>query len=895
MSVSAQRKKFINYKIAEPGFANNVNSFIFDAANRLWCLTDDGLYRANTAEPTGELEFERLMPWPTPLSTTAFTDRRGRLWLGAGRALFQVVDSNIRKYGGVDAPGGLDITGLAEDSGGQVYVCNRRELFALGSSEPNGDWENLPISLVPGEEIRSMIPDAEAGLWLGTSRGLIRYRDGRQTVYAGAQGIAGDVGRALAQDREGNLWVGTRAGVYKLAGEMIVSYTEVEGLPDSNVTKVFEDREGRIYAITAGKGVVRIAGGRVVPVPGSQAPPFDTTRNILLDGRGDWWLKTDKHLFRFPGPGLELRIAKKPVEGFSRPSDALTNGLHEDNAGRVWMTGYSEEPKSIYRFDPRLKHPFIERIELESDQELTPLIDLQSDRSGGLWLATHAQLARMRDGKVTFMRATAGLPETLPRALFSDSRGWLWIGLRYGGVSVTETPEADQPTFINFNSREGLASDSVLSIAEDDAGRIYLGTGRGLDQLDPSTGRIRHFTAVEGLAGTWVNHILKDSRGSIWIATRTGLSRLNLRAERSVDYLPQAYVSRIQVAGEDVAVPETGALEVPELELAASRNNLLIEYVGLSFLAEGTLRYQYKLEGVDQDWSSLSQQRSVNFARLSPASYRFLVRAVNQAGETSEHPAVIKFRILPPVWQRWWFVAAVVILAALAAYRFYRYRVERLVELERMRTRIATDLHDDIGSNLSRIAILSEVAAQRVDGVKPQVTEPLSIIAATSRELVDSMSDIVWATNPAKDHVGDLAQRMRRFASDIFTARNITFHFRVPSGEAYRKVSADVRRQVFLIFKESVNNVVRHSGCAEAHIELRIEGGRLELTVRDDGKGFDMANHSEGSGLTSMASRAMSIGGALEVISSGGKGTTVTLNAPLVAAAKPQDTRLSRE
>jgi signal transduction histidine kinase len=271
-----------------------------------------------------------------------------------------------------------------------------------------------------------------------------------------------------------------------------------------------------------------------------------------------------------------------------------------------------------------------------------------------------------------------------------------------------------------------------------------------------------------------------------------------------------------------------------------------------------------------------------------------MVRAVNQNGDTSERPAVIQFHILPPVWQRWWLITFVAIVVGLAAYRFYRYRVARLVELERVRTRIATDLHDDIGSNLSRIAILSEVATQRVDGTNVQVREPLSLIAATSRELVDSMSDIVWAVNPNKDHISDLAQRMRRFASDVFTARNIEFHFRAPSVEADLKLSADVRRQVFLIFKESVNNSVRHSGCTEVDIELRIEAGWLTLTLKDNGKGFNPAGIGDGNGLVNMSARAKSMGGKIDVKSSKGEGVTVTLKAPLFATVKPQSTRLHR-
>jgi len=896
---TAQRKKFVSYKVGKSGSANNVNKLIFDAAGRLWCLTDEGIYRATISEPPVEPQFELVMPSAAFLSHATFADRRGRLWLSLGNKLIQIVEDRINTYSAAEKVGGYDIAGIAEDRRGQLFVANLQALFAFieteSDTEKGGQWEKLPLSLAPGETIRSMVADVEAGLWLGTSKGLIRYQNGQQTVYSGAQGIAGGVGYAMAQDRQGNLWLNTQTGVYQLAGEMIVSYTKAEGLPDGIIAKVFEDPAGRIYAIIPDKGVVEIAGGRAVPVSGSQVSPFTRLRNILLDSRGDWWMKTDNELFRSPGSKPDFRRGKKPAEGFARAREKLTLGLHEDKAGKVWISGYEGETNFIYQFDPqRIAPSAIERIKLESDQEISPLIAMQSDRAGALWLAMHAQLGRLRHSKVTFFQPGAGLPDVYPRALFSDSRGWLWVGLRYGGVSVTEEPEAEQPVFINYSSRNGLASNTVFSITEDAAGRIYLGTGRGLDQLDPLTGRIHHFTAADGLAGTWITHCMKDSRGNIWVATTTGLSRLNLQAERAVNYPPPVYVNRIQVAGEDQVLPETGVLEAPQLELTASRNNLLIEYVGVSFQAERTLRYQYMLEGVDRDWNAPVEQQAVNYARLSPGSYRFLVRAVNQDGKTSERPAVFQFRILPPLWQRWWFVTLAALLAGLAAYRFYRYRLARLLELERVRLAIATDLHDDIGSNLSRIAILSEVATQRVDRANSQVREPLSLIAATSRELVDSMSDIVWAINPNKDHIGDLAQRMRRFASDIFTARNIEFHFHAPSAEAYLKVSADVRRQVFLIFKESVSNVVRHSACTEAEIELQIEEGRLTLTLRDNGKGFDPASVGEGNGLPSMMARAKSISGKLEIISNQ-KGSTVRLKVPLIATAKPQNTRLHRE
>jgi PAS domain S-box-containing protein len=207
-------------------------------------------------------------------------------------------------------------------------------------------------------------------------------------------------------------------------------------------------------------------------------------------------------------------------------------------------------------------------------------------------------------------------------------------------------------------------------------------------------------------------------------------------------------------------------------------------------------------------------------------------------------------------------------------------REERLRELERVRRRIATDLHDDIGSSLTQISILSEVLRQRL-GNNQTAAEPLDLIASASRELVDSMSDIVWAINPQKDHLSDLTQRMRRFAADSLTARNIRFQLALPESDADVALGANMRREVFLIFKESINNMVKHSGCSEAWIELSFAEGMLRLRLRDNGRGFDTARESEGHGLVSMRDRAEGIGGTLELRSQPNGGTTISLQVPL--------------
>ena len=341
------------------------------------------------------------------------------------------------------------------------------------------------------------------------------------------------------------------------------------------------------------------------------------------------------------------------------------------------------------------------------------------------------------------------------------------------------------------------------------------------------------------------------------------------------------------------AIPELGTPALTGLTLEPDQNQIEIGYTVLSFGTGGGPKYQYRLEGADAGWSQPSDDRRVTYVTLAPGGYRFLVRAVTADGTVTD-PATIAFVILRPVWQRPWFVALSLALLGLAVSLVHRARVSRLVAVERMRTRIATDLHDDIGASLSQIAVLAEVMRQRHPG-EAELHDPLGRIADTSRELIASMSDIVWAINPRRDSLTDVVQRMRRFASDVLTARGIAFSVDAPDGERVR-LGADVRRHVYLIFKESINNLVRHSGATSARIELAIDHGRLVLDVDDDGVGFDAGEAHAGHGLASLRDRALSIGGSLQVDSAPGRGTRLRLEVPLGPSGwRPRRNRVPRQ
>jgi signal transduction histidine kinase len=433
--------------------------------------------------------------------------------------------------------------------------------------------------------------------------------------------------------------------------------------------------------------------------------------------------------------------------------------------------------------------------------------------------------------------------------------------------------------FVSYSTVQGLSSDLTTSITEDLRGHIYVGTSQGLDELDPGSGVVKHYTTADGLASGPLLAAFCDYRSMLWFGTTKGLSRFLPRPEE-VKAAPAILITKLHVAGSAQRVSALGETEVLLPKMSASQNQVQIDFVGLSFAPGEVLRYQYKLEGSDADWSAPTEQRTVNFANLAPRNYRFLVRTVNSEGVTSTTPAAVSFTILPPIWRRWWFATLAVLVVVLTTYALFRYRVARALELANIRTHIAADLHDDIGSNLTRIAILSEVAHSQLGNGNPQVESPLLSIANISRESVASMSDIVWAINPKRDTLLDLIQRMRRFATEVLTPRGIEFRFSAPDADNDLKLGADLRREIFLLYKETLNNVVRHSKCARAAIEFQIERSWLVLTVRDDGRGFNLEEASEGQGLLSMTRRAARLGGEVRIDSKPGNGTTIYFRVP---------------
>jgi signal transduction histidine kinase/streptogramin lyase len=619
--------------------------------------------------------------------------------------------------------------------------------------------------------------------------------------------------------------------------------------------------------------------------------PVWTSNVGFLDHTGSWWFLTERQLFRFDHvQPLESLAGRQPSAIFKTGPDFHDGAFYmifEDSRGDVWISARSavatQRGLTLWQRNTNTLHLFGAAEGLPEGNAPSAFCE---DRAGNIWLGFYyGGVARYVNGKFTLYTSQDGLPEGSVMAIHRDQHGRLWMASSGGGVIRIDDPTATRPAFVYYSTANGLTSNNVRQITEDQAVRIYLGTVRGIDRLSPDTGRVKHYSMADGLADDFITAALRTRDGALWFGTQNGLSRLMPEPDEPAP-APPIMIGDLHVAGVKQPLSELGENQVGQLELGYTQTNLQIDFFSLSFASAERIRYQHKLEGADQDWSPAAGERTVSYANLAPGTYRFMVRAVNADGVLSPRPALVSFRIAPPLWSRWWFILASILLFGAVVYWIARASLLRKLELERVRTRIATDLHDDIGASLTRIAMLSEVTRRQPDGISPAAAERLTQIADNARAVVDSMSDIVWAIDPSCEDFLSVIDRVRSFAADTLGSAGVRWHLTVAPGLEERRLTPEQRRAWYLIFKEAINNIARHADCKSAWCRITLERSNLIAVIEDDGRGMDHSpggNGRGGHGLANMQMRAREMGGQIEIGARTGGGTLIKLTLPIPA------------
>jgi ligand-binding sensor domain-containing protein/signal transduction histidine kinase len=876
-----------------------VRGLLPEGKEHFWVASDAGLYRMRTG-PVPEFQVVPLNgpnPPGNQLIWVLLRDQAGSLWVGANDGLYQL--SGTRPPIRFSTRHGLPsdtVQALAFDSRGRLWAGGPAGVSLLRTApDANGNIVEQSFTIqdgLPGNTVKHLHPGEQGALWVGTTVGVaeaVRGPAGNVVsfrAYSSEHGLSHLDINAFEDDKGGNLWIGSESGgAMKVTRNGFVSYGVADGLGSPYVMALRETRAGQICAMTRSPGhlYLNFLEGdrfRAVPVPvgkdfySANWAGWHQVAAETADGR--WWIGSERGLLIFPtlGPG-----------GIPRPSAVLTqsdglSGTHVnqvflDSHGGVWIVTRDADHNGLTRWDPQTKsfHRFSAADGLPS-LERNRANGFAEDRQGQIWIGWWRNgVLRYSNGRFELFTEADGVPAHGIRRVWEDRKGRVWVGSGAGGAACIDNPTAAKPTFRIYGVKEGLSAAEVQALTEDEFGRIYIGTGYGVDRLDPDGpgAPIRHLTSREGLAAGELQTAIRDRKGVLWFGSVQGVSRLVPAADRPKAPL-EVFITGLRVNGRALPVRQGAASRLELNQLHAFSDQIQIDFVAPRFEAGEVISYQYRLSA-DQPWADAGERRSVTFAQLPPGSQSFEVRAISGDGRVSATTAAIHLQVTGPIWRQWWFLLLVTALAAAAGFAFHRYDLNRRLEVEGVRTRIGRDLHDLVGSGLSQIAILSEVA-QRSEG-----KEPVAQIAELSRELIDSMSDIVWAINPARDNLADLAQRMHRFAADLLSARDVALEFRAESVGRTQAAGSELRRQVYFIFRECLSNVARHSQCDRVRICMQKENGSLLLEITDNGVGFNPAKATTGNGIASLRARASALAGTIEWRVT--HGTTVILHVPL--------------
>jgi ligand-binding sensor domain-containing protein/two-component sensor histidine kinase len=875
---NAAPRLFTAFGVGETAASSRVNLLYEDRAGRVWAGTDDGVFVVDN--PRERIAFRPIdLPFGRPPQVWALLeDRTGSLWIGTGAGLARRSPDGRTEIVRVDSREKVPVWALAADRNARIWVGLSTGLFVVRTVRAGTGWTASRVPDIDGRI--SGLLESGGLMWISTLAGDVFAADGngvRRELHAEDAFFT-----SLADDREGNLWVSAwrgRTGAIKLARRGFVHYDERDGLTKGLFGGIFETKAGDLCVVRQGR-LHQFDGRRFVDV----TPVFDrpvTIRAFLQDRSGETWFSTDRGLYRVMAQSTLAALARVRLKALYSTNHGLPSDdvvlTFEDSRGDIWIGTRGPTAIAVLRRGSNQLEVFSVARGLPVVKTPTAIVE---DHAGNIWAGfREGGLLRYRHGRFEQVDDGHGLARNEVLDVFVDHSGRLWAA-GPGALRRADAPAAATPSFVRYTTAQGLTSDVVRCLTEDEWGRVYAGTTRGVDRLDPASGRIIHYSTADGLARDELLRAFRDRHGVLWFGSWGGVSRLVPEPDGKLP-APPVFISGVRAGGGPYPISDIGERTLAGLTLRPDEAQITFDFFGLDVAHGDRLRFEYRLDGADQDWNPPTAERTVNYAHLSPGAYRFQVRALTPSGATSAESASVSFRILPPIWLRWWFIGSACALLAGLGTLLYRYRVAQLVAIERVRTRIATDLHDDIGASLSQIAILSELVRGEIN-TQPESANTLGRIASISRDLVESMGDIVWAINPRRDRVGDLLQRMRHFASDTLTGKDIDFIFQTPELGRELVLAADVRREVLLIFKEAVNNIVQHARCRHVDIEVRIDREGLVLRVADDGDGLRLASdRQDGHGLFSMRDRAARLAGSLEVGSASRGGTTVLLRVPL--------------
>lgn len=871
---------------------NNVCTVLKDDQNVLWILTNKHIYRYDYHLQTPVL-YATVSNDPHLMILAATFDKRTHtlLLLLLKNAVFEIAgfdfpkrqlsyldNMDVRKMIRSYSPVGF----FKMDETGNLWIANFKGDFCKYNIARN-EFSSYAVLHQQNEKrkasgysmINDMYDDGHGTVWFGSENaGLLKFDKGKNSFLIIDKENNSEFGLhydekifSIFKDLEGNIWVNTDIGMNIFNPDLqqfkYLQQTGKSALTQStgNVTSIFESSTKEIWVSTWGNGVYRYDSNFILRNnyvhkknnSSSFGEPQNRAWAIGEDKNGKIWIGSQYGMLSV-FDGANGRFVNRDIPEFEHSTimhlakDKKKNfwfGLYNGTLGKWNADGDSI---SVYK-----------NLYGNNSKEPTVIDGIYTDDLNNVWLGTSIYgLTRFNEGKKV-MDEKALFPQHVysPGSL-NDS---VIIGgtLEKGFFLYNKFTKEEK--FINTS--DGLSSDKVFGGIPDAFHNIWIIASNGIERLDLISRKIYHYDLNDGIKDhVFANAFYKLKRGVFLVATNSGIILFN----------PDSIKQK----------PPPPDVVLTSVELSHSQNVIAFEYAAISFIGRNSNQYYYQLSGIDRSWIPAGTRRSVTYANLAPRKYIFNVKSQNADGVDSRNITSFDFTIYPPWWQTWWARAVWICLTIGTVYIAYTYRKRNKEAISSMRQKIASDLHDDIGSTLNSISVYSEIASKQMETNPGNARSLLLKMGVASRNMIDTMNDIVWAVNPKNDYFENILSRMQYFAGELLSGKDILFQFTVDEKTRSIRLPMGKRKNFYLIFKEAVTNAYKYSNGKKVTVSIGLQGEDLVMAIADDGDGFDVSDKTEtGNGLRNMKARAMEIDARLKIVSPAMPGTCVELRVPV--------------
>lgn len=699
------------------------------------------------------------------------------------------------------------------------------------------------------------ILDYKKSLYFATSDGLYVKQGNQLELLTSENGLSTNELWSMYLDQNGVVYLGTNGnGFHIYKPNSIENYSTLDWLPANNVWAITTDSKNNKY-IGTDNGLLIKSENTSKIISTSEGLTGNNIRSIKIGSNGNIYVGTRT--------GLNI-LTKNSIKNITVDDGLIDNqifAIEESFNNDIYIA--TREGVSL------LSNDSISNITVEDGLIGNYVQTILSASDSTIYFGTYGSgVTYYKNGIYKHITKENGLVDEKIQTIKESDFGDIYIGTYEGGLNIWNGTKIKV-----IDVEDGLSSNSIQSIAIGKNNHVYVTTLKSINIIDLNNGgipRIRIINSEDGLASDDCNReaTYLDKSGIIWIGTKNGLTKYNPIYDLPIKKPPAIYITALDVFNKPFDIKKFKET----LSLNYDQNYLKFYYTGINLSSPDKMLFRYKLINVDKDWVE-NKNTSVQYTSLDDGKYTFEVKARNEWGYWSE-PATFSFTINPAWWETWWFylITFLTISGLIAFLASYRYR--HLLAIEKVRTKISEDLHDNIGSGLAEITFLSEMVKSQVKG-NEKVNKGLNNITGISKTLIDDMRDIVWLVNPKNDTLKDLFNRLQDSYQEVLKFSNTSLVVNGIDKLSKVRLPMSYRQHIFLMFKEAINNSLKYSECKNINVNVSTDDGTLKVDLSDDGKGFDLANTNMGNGVKNIKKRAEMVKGNVSINSEIGKGTVI--------------------